>query len=220
MNINQPDTSLELAGNLVFQIDVARRITVAVAQYSHFSRQRKIRREEQSISARHLLMQTLAKFHPDLSQQALALIKTSSGQPKLTGTEPPFISISHSQAWVACAVAASSEASHVGIDIETIAPRNWDAYCDEVFHEEEKAWVSGASGHEKDIRGLMCWCRKEAILKALGIGIIMPLPEIGFSSDGTLIALPDKLGPHEGWKTYSTIIENRLVVAVAWKPKP
>jgi phosphopantetheinyl transferase len=51
------------------------------------------------------------------------------------------ISISHSGAWRACAVA---KASHVGVDVETIKPRNWDAYCREIFHTTALSNISHA----------------------------------------------------------------------------
>ncbi|CAG0961520.1 4'-phosphopantetheinyl transferase [Methylophilaceae bacterium] len=217
MNISQQDISLDHAGNRLHEAEATACINAAIAQFGHFSTQRKMRRAEQSISARELLMQVLAKHYPKLQQATHALIKTASGQPMLTGTQVPLVSIAHSHEWVACAIAAPSKTSNIGVDVEAIVSKNWDAYYRDVFHPAEKEWVSAAAGHEKDIRGFTCWCRKEAILKALGIGITVPLAEIGFSADGTLIALPAGLGSSDGWQTHSEVIENKAIAAIVWK---
>lgn len=217
MNIYQQDINLDYAGTRLHETEATACINVAIAQFDHFSTQRKMRRTEQSISARELLMQVLAKHYPTLQQSTLGLIKSANGQPMLTGSKVPIVSIAHSHEWVACAITTPSQISNIGVDVEAIVSKNWDAYYSDIFHPVEKAWVSATAGHERDIRGLACWCRKEAILKALGIGITVPLTEIGFAADGTLIALPDGMGSPDDWKTHSEVIVNKAIIAVAWK---
>ena len=82
--------------------------------------------------------------------------------------------------------------------METIKPINWDAYCRGIFHPEESKWLLAVVGFERDARALICWCRKEAIVKDLGIGLSVPLSEIGFSSEGNLIKFPTELGDQFG----------------------
>src|SRR5690606_8324871 len=147
MNISQQDISFDHAGNRLHETKETACINVAIAQFDHFSTQRKMRRAEQSISARELLMQALAKHYPNLKQATLELIKTASGQPMLTGTQVPLVSIAHSHEWVACAIAAPTQISNIGVDVEAIVSKNWDAYYRDIFHPVEKEWVSAATGH-------------------------------------------------------------------------
>ena len=58
------------------------------------------------------------------------LPQCGTNQPHKISISTSSISISHSGDWCACAVA---KASVVGVDVETIKPRNWDANCKDIF---------------------------------------------------------------------------------------
>jgi len=64
---------------------------------------------------------------------------------------------------------------------------------------------------------LVCWCRKEAIVKASGISLLESLSKIVFSADGELIALPKELGDPLHWKFFTNVYADSLVIVVAWK---
>lgn len=189
-------------------------ITIEVAQLAHSPISRKQRRQEQSLTARQLLSSSLKKLYGRDASASWSLVKSPSGKPFLQGDGSPSISLAHSGNWAVCAVSSSAT---VGIDIEVIKSRNWDAYDQDVFHPLETPWVLDASGDERNIRGLTCWCRKEAVVKALGVGMVVSPSEIGFSPEGALIAFPKKLGSPSDWLTYSTVVHGEAVVAVAWK---
>ena len=143
-----------------------------------------------------------------------SLNKSEAGKPFLSGKDAPSISISHSGDWCASAI---STASSVGIDVEVIQSRDWESYCQFAFHPQEAQWILAASGRERDIRGLICWCRKEAVVKAVGINLFDSLSKIAFSVEGELIALPKELGEPLDWKFFTKVHSESLVVAVAWK---
>ena len=143
-----------------------------------------------------------------------SLNKSEAGKPFLSGKDAPSISISHSGDWCASAI---STASFVGIDVEVIRSRDWESYCEFAFHPQEAQWILAASGRERDIRGLICWCRKEAVVKASGINLFDSLSKIAFSVEGELIALPKELGEPLDWKFFTKVHSESLVVAVAWK---
>lgn len=189
-------------------------ITIEVAQSNHFSISRRQRRQDQSLAARKLLDSSLKRLYGIDKCASWSLIKSQSGKPFLYGDDSPSISIAHSCDWVVCAIASSAT---VGVDIEVIKSRNWDAYCRDIFHPLEAPWVLDGLGDERNIRGLTCWCRKEAIVKALGVGMVVSPSEIGFSPEGALIAFPEKLGSPIGWQTYSTVVQGKAIVSVAWK---
>jgi phosphopantetheinyl transferase len=189
-------------------------ITVEVTQLDLLAVSRKERRKVQSLTARNLLSSALVRLYGKNKSESWPLVKSLNGKPFLRGNDTPSISIAHSDNWVACAIAPSAS---IGIDIEAIKSRNWDAYCQDVFHPLEASWVLGGFGNERNIRGLTCWCRKEAIVKALGVGMIVPPSSIGFSPEGVLVAFPQELGSPSGWLTHSTVIQNQAVFVAAWK---
>jgi phosphopantetheinyl transferase len=93
-----------------------------------------------------------------------------------------------------------------------------------VLHPDEIMWMGAGTQEERTQRGLMSWCRKEALLKAMGIGLKsgFSLAEIGHTPDGMLYALPKQLGlvAAVNWQTHSEWIraDNRqAAVAVAWR---
>jgi 4'-phosphopantetheinyl transferase len=189
-------------------------MAVNIARYSHFPHDRKLRRSLQSQSVRDLLTAALQRLFSTYKPQTWILDKTKLGKPFLLGKDSPHISISHSGNWCACAVASSVR---MGIDIEVVKNRDWASYCTEVFHSSEAQWILAVEGKERDIRGLTCWCRKEAMVKALGLGLTIALSEIGFCADGHLIALPQALGNVSDWKFYTQAIQSEVVLAVAWQ---
>ncbi|RJX30801.1 MAG: 4'-phosphopantetheinyl transferase superfamily protein [Oxalobacter sp.] len=171
-------------------------------------------RSEQSQAARHLLSETLQQCSDVSPSENWLLDKSEHGKPYLIGHDAPAISLSHSANWVACAVAHTAS---IGIDIEIIKPRNWSAYCEHFFHVEESRWILDGSQHEQNIRGLICWCRKEALTKALGIGNTVSMADIAFTPDGSLLALPEELGSPSGWVSHTDILHHQAVVATVWK---
>ncbi len=214
MKLQQKTFHIDSKGNISDRLDVHEATRIDVAQFDHFSSNRKQRRNSQSLAARELLESSLQRYFPQSLGSSWAFNKSEAGKPFLSGKDVPSISISHSGDWCACAI---STASFVGIDVEVIQHRDWESYCKLVFHPEEAQWILAASGRERDIRGLICWCRKEAMVKALGLGLSDSLSKIGFSSEGELIALPIELGEALDWGIFTTIHSESLVVAVAWR---
>lgn len=98
-----------------------------------------------------------------------------NGSPFLVGTDL-FVSISHSEEMVACAVSERP----VGIDIELIKPINL-AVCRKVCVEDEAVYIFGKIPNEEDYcyceneeilrRFFEIWTAKEAYFKMLGTGI-------------------------------------------------
>jgi phosphopantetheinyl transferase len=192
-------------------------ITVEVAKINHSSRSRAQHRKVQSLSARKLLSGSLNRLYGRAVCASWTLMKLQSGKPYLYGENSPLISIAHSCDWVVCAVKPSSSSATIGVDVEVIKYRNWEACCQYAFHPLEIPWILSASGEERNIRGLTCWCRKEAIVKSLGVGLTVAPSEIGFSPEGTLIVLPEELGSPVGWSSFSTVVQGKAVVVATWK---
>jgi phosphopantetheinyl transferase len=167
-------------------------------------------RRAQSSGVRVLLQQALPvgqQFH---------IQKNQAGQPRLVGDAAPHISLAHSRAWLACALAP---AHPVGVDIEHLRPRDWHTLAPQTFHPVEAQWVLAATGPERDIRGLTAWCRREALAKAVGLGLDAPWAwsEVAFDPEGRLTATPAQLGDPAAWTSFTTVVSGHAVLATVWR---
>jgi 4'-phosphopantetheinyl transferase len=97
------------------------------------------------------------------------------GRPRLPGTGL-HVSISHSGAMVAVAV---SRAGEVGVDVQQVAGDSVDELSPLVLAESEARHVAAA----RDF--FTFWTRKEALVKATGDGVTVPLPEVVVTPPGT-----------------------------------
>lgn len=214
MKIQQKTFYIDSKSNKSKKFDIDGAVIIDIAQFDHFSSGRKQRRALQSIVVRELLDVSLKKHFQQSFDSAWSLNKSENGKPFINGKDTPSISISHSGDWYGCTI---STATLVGIDVEVIKHRDWESYCTFAFHPEEAQWILAASDRERDIRGLICWCRKEAIVKALGVSLSDFISTIAFSAEGKLIALPKEFGEFLDWQFFTEVYSESLVVAVAWK---
>lgn len=171
------------------------------------------RRHAQKTQVRALLSRMLVSIYDKELTQAWCLSKTESGQPYLRGTRTPLISLAHSGEWLVCAV---SSGGRIGVDLEILKSRDWVSLKDHFLHPLEVEWVMSVQGRERDIRAHGCWCRKEALLKALGTGVTLPLESIAFSPEGLLVAFPEYLERDEIWRTVTWRFSSSAVMAIAW----
>lgn len=195
---------------------------------------RSIRRQAQSATARCLASQLLQRHHGyprDNIPEPLPLQYRATGKPFL---EMPYafdISLAHSGPWAGCAIPAHALNSplELGLDIEQFQSRDWQGYAElGVYHPVEMDWIMSSQGNERDLRALTTWCRKEAMLKAMGCGLSLPLREIGFDASGKLLAVPPAMGSVDAWTVYASAIREEppehsnisvpsAVYALAWR---
>jgi len=102
--------------------------------------------------------------------RACATCRSPHGKPRLAPASPDGIefSVAHSGDRVAVAV---TRAGPVGVDVELRSPRVSAADRDLVLGAGEAATLDRFAGDERDRAFLVYWTRKEAILKAAGIGL-------------------------------------------------
>ncbi|HEX5278233.1 MAG TPA: 4'-phosphopantetheinyl transferase superfamily protein [Fluviicoccus sp.] len=131
------------------------------------------------IASRRLLLETL-KLLPSGCQptdSASHLLRRGAGF--------PFWSVSHTQGMVAC---AWSTAGPCGVDLEKAdRPVQAEKVIRRYFSAEEQAWLATLPERERKARFLDLWTRKEAVIKALGVGIAGHLAAIVFA--------PEQLNP-------------------------
>jgi 4'-phosphopantetheinyl transferase len=92
------------------------------------------------------------------------------GKPQLASRELE-VSVSHSGE---LALIAISDAGAIGVDVEQVRPlRDARAFTRRFFSAAE-----AAEAGDELARIVRIWCRKEALLKARGIGLVMPLAAV------------------------------------------
>lgn len=111
----------------------------------------------------------------------IGIVGEGAGKPRISlpSTAAAWhFNLSHSGNFIACVV----DRLPVGIDVETVS-RNGDiaAIAGAHFSAAEARWIGEADARGKD-RFTALWTLKEAFLKAVGVGISVPLSGIVFSA--------------------------------------
>jgi phosphopantetheinyl transferase len=103
----------------------------------------------------------------------LAFVRTPHGKPFLAGERELRFSVSRSQGLAVLGVARGAD---LGVDVErhdralALGP-----IADALFADEEAAELSALAEDRRISRFFELWTRKEAVAKALGVGLAMPL---------------------------------------------
>ncbi|MBM5571477.1 MULTISPECIES: 4'-phosphopantetheinyl transferase family protein [Deefgea] len=122
-------------------------------------------RRTQFLSARHLAQQLL-----QLSQTSSVLSQHENGRPWAPAWSHTMgLSWSHGAQFCAAALGQG----RVGIDIETMRPRKQClSIAERYFDPRETAWLASLAADQQQQAFFMLWVAKEALLKALGTGIV------------------------------------------------
>lgn len=102
------------------------------------------------------------------------------------------------------AMLAVSTAQPVGIDIEMPKDRAALEVAEHQFHPLEIDAIFGARSEDEKIAAFYrCWTRKEAFIKALGLGLYLPLDSFAVDvrdrKRTELLVCPDPHGPSDKW---------------------
>ena len=157
------------------------RACLSDAEQRRAERFRFARDRRRFIVARARLRELLAA-RLDVAPEAVELANGKNGKPELAQRHADRgwrFNVSHCDE---VAVYAFSRDSDVGIDIEAIRPiPEADDIAARFFSRREYAAYSALAPRDRPLRFLQCWTRKEALAKALGEGLSMPLNELDFS---------------------------------------
>ena len=125
------------------------------------------------LACRVALRQVLARYCAIPSEQ-IRFSYGPYGKPQIAGPVPRVqFSLSHSKG-----LALISVAGHpVGADLEQVRPLNVRELADWFLSDQEHAQVLGETGQARLALFFRCWTRKEAYLKAVGLGLSGSLTE-------------------------------------------
>lgn len=132
------------------------------------------------LAAKRLLRRLLREERGLLvDSHTLTVANEPSGAPYvlLEGQRLPWaISLSHREPWGVCAV-STEPGARLGVDLELPLPRD-RALVRTFFTEREQERVEAASSGEVDRVVAQVWSIKEAVLKALGLGLRLDTREV------------------------------------------
>lgn len=129
-------------------------------------------------------MVSLAALRTGVPPAAIGIVRDVHGKPRLqlpAGTGPLHASLSHAGTRVAVALATQA----VGVDLERIGQVDRQALLGEYFpHDPQPA------GEDPQAWFFRLWTAKEALLKALGTGLRLPLRELVLRPPSTVFQPP------------------------------
>lgn len=139
--------------------------------------------DRQRYVASHLALRQALSEYTGLQHAELHLSKGSFGKPSLTGHARTQFSLSHSQGLALIAIGGRGP---LGADIELLRPvPDAAVLAAEHFTRHEQEALAALPAHERDRAFLTCWTRKEACLKAIGVGLLVSSQsfEVGLEPD-------------------------------------
>lgn len=146
--------------------------------------------DRQRFVAAHLALRQALCEYTGLHSAALQLSIGSFGRPSLTGHTRTQFSLSHSQGLALIAIGGRGP---LGADVELLRPVPDAALlAAEHFTRREQEALAALPAHERDKAFLTCWTRKEACLKAVGVGLLVSPRsiEVGLEPDCRSVELP------------------------------
>jgi 4'-phosphopantetheinyl transferase len=139
------------------------------------------------------------------------------GKPTLVDADGLAFNVSHSGDYVLVAVA---RAAAIGVDVERWRPDlDLVGVSRQVFTAGEQAWIAEGPDAEKTFRFFRQWTFKEAVAKAVGLGLSLDLQrfEVVFP-DGTphlVCGSAPELGSGADWRLHSVAVEDGYCAALA-----
>jgi 4'-phosphopantetheinyl transferase len=122
--------------------------------------------------AAHVALRRVLAEHTGLQPHALCLVAGRYGKPSLVDQPGVQFSLSHSQTLALIAVGTRGP---LGADIELLRPvPDAAVLAERHFTRRENAALAALPARERERAFLVCWTRKEACLKAIGLGLLVP----------------------------------------------
>lgn len=138
-----------------------------------------------------------------LPEPSFKLAREPKGKPYVVDSNLAF-SVSHSGNWMAIVVGRNCR---LGIDLECLTRKvsNQDRLVSRFFSQQEQAAYNALDDTEKQLGFFRAWCRKEAVVKAMGSGISYGLDrfDVSLSKHAELLGIRDETESVESWKLYN-----------------
>jgi phosphopantetheinyl transferase len=174
------------------------------------------RRRAEFAAGRLLLRHAIEVCHPGMQWRLVA----PQGHPPRLETEDggklaTVVSIAHSAGLIACAL---SDSRRLGVDLERRGARKRDLaeVADATLHPLELAEMARLPAPARRDFFLRLWTLKEALAKALGEGLSLPMREFAFAGDELIVAPAHWGGMRERWHFASPHAGHDAALGLAW----
>jgi 4'-phosphopantetheinyl transferase len=166
------------------------------ARASRFRREK----DRTAFVAAHALLRTTLAGYLGLEPAGLKFYEGRYGRPELAlgrNEQRLSFSLSHTDGLVGCAVSIGTE---IGFDLEAARDPAPLEVADRHFARLEVDWLSALPPRARHDKFYALWTLKEAFVKALGLGLNLPLDAfcIAFSPDGSARLGPSAAVPEGG----------------------
>jgi 4'-phosphopantetheinyl transferase len=161
-----------------------------------------------------------------LPPQAIEVYNEPDGAPGLTlpagSPSPGSLSISHSGPYALCALASGPDL-RIGADLELVESRS-EGFIEDYFTPCEREMVHTAPRESRDFVATLVWSLKEAMLKALGVGLRWDTRRVEVSETDSLPALEqewqalqvsDYENTHRPWAAWAQRRDGYVLTAAA-----
>jgi 4'-phosphopantetheinyl transferase len=127
------------------------------------------------VVARGVLRQLLSRYL-DADPRAVSFTYGPYGKPALASTEEGSTDITFNVSHTAgLALYAIARRRRIGVDVERIVPVDCDALARDFFSADEQGVIHALPPARKFAAFFKCWTGKEALVKAIGEGLSLPL---------------------------------------------
>ncbi len=216
------DTAQKIKGADIWLLDFSRLTENQIANLSNslsseeLARAQTFKHKQHHFLATRALLRKVLAHYTGIPSASLELARREEGKPYLANCPSPiYFNLSHSGNFAVLAVSTQGE---IGIDIETIRPRNFLAIAERYFHADEFKQLLATPEAEREPLFFKIWTLKEAFFKATGGGISTGLDKVVFSFRNSTITATfcESLNlPNNDWQFQQEFITRRTLVALA-----
>jgi 4'-phosphopantetheinyl transferase len=142
--------------------------------------------------------------HLDRDPRSLTFVVNAFGKPRLADGDSVHFNLSHSGERAVLAISDGP----VGIDLEAMRPIEHLDLATRYFHPHEVAAITGPRDENEQRRAFfLVWTLKEAVVKAVGDGLSIPLNsfEVSIASLPPAMVLAPKGAPTTWWLQSKTV---------------
>jgi 4'-phosphopantetheinyl transferase len=160
--------------------------TLSPAERDRADRFRFARHARQSRLAHALKRHALSSHLPRIAPADWRFELTGHGKPYVAGVaDAPVFNLSHSDGMIALAVAPPNGCGLcLGVDVEAMNRTVSEGVAERFFAAREVADLRALPDHARDDRFFALWALKESYIKALGLGLAIPLDSFAFRFTG------------------------------------
>jgi 4'-phosphopantetheinyl transferase len=174
--------------------------------------------DKRDFAVAHALVRWALSNRTGRSPESWRFQSSSRGKPALLAGDPSRLSfsLSHTDGMVACAVGVGAD---IGVDVEPLrSDRCSMDIAERYFAAPEVAALRDLSAPERERRFVELWVLKEALAKALGVGVHHHLadPAFEFSVEARLSFTLSGSAEASGWhlELFAPTLRHRMAVAL------